>query len=59
MQSPEKGALNFYPFGNPFPVIDRQMGREGDFQKLGSTDIVRLIVVVNTYKPAKRANFHP
>lgn len=49
MQSPERGA-EFSPFGNVIPVADRQRGIEGDFQKHGSTDIVRLIAVFNTYK---------
>jgi hypothetical protein len=49
MQSPEGGS-EFSPFGNVLPVADRQRGIEGDFQKHGSTDIVRLIAVVNTYK---------
>jgi hypothetical protein len=48
MQSPERGGAEFAPFGNVLPVADRQRGIEGDFQKPGSTDIIRLIAVVST-----------
>jgi len=53
MQSPEKGGAEFSPFGNILPVADRQRRIEGDFQKPASTDIVRLIAVVNTYNSTK------
>ena len=57
MQSPEKGGAEFSPFGNVLPVADRQRGIEGDFQKHGSTDIVRLIAVVNNYLSSAVASF--
>jgi len=56
MQSPEKGGAEFSPFGNVLPVADRQRGIGGDFQKSGSTDIVKLIAVVNTYYSSVQAN---
>jgi hypothetical protein len=48
MQPPERGVLNFPPFGNVLPVADRQRGIKGDFQKLGSVYIVRFIALVYT-----------